>query len=69
MMNMIDPNIAKAALKQIAEDQLSYSETDALPDDQPRQPGFFARLLRRASHVSSPVQLTSEVRQPAQETG
>lgn len=68
MMNMIDPNIAKAALKQIAEDQLSYSETDFVPDDQPKQPGFFARLLRRASQESAPVQFTSEVRQTAQET-
>lgn len=68
MMNMIDPNIAKAALKQIAEDQLSYSETDFVPDDQPKQPGFFARLLRRASYVSPSVQFTAEVPQAAQET-
>lgn len=68
MMNMIDPNIAKAALKQIAEDQLSYSETDAIPDDQPKPPGFFARLMHRVSQVSASVQPVPEVRQPVRET-
>lgn len=46
MMSPIDTLLAKNALKRLAEDQLSHSETDAVPEEQPEQPSLFARLAK-----------------------
>lgn len=45
---MYDPFVAKNILKQVAEEQLSFSETDALPEP-PRKPNFLARLFSRSA--------------------